>query len=124
MYPGSRARRKTSAPLVSSAAMEAPPLRTPRALPGLAAAAALAPVAYQLARAFERTRGPEADPSVIVFTERSALLDRLGYTAYAGLALAVFVAPWLARRPALAAPVVRACVWAGAAAGLVGGAWR
>lgn len=89
-------------------------------LPGVASTLSLAPLVYHLVRAAERLRSPEPDPAGVVWAARSRLLDRGAVTAYVVVAIALFVTPWLARRPAAYRRVTLACAALGALGAVVG----
>lgn len=89
---------------------------------GLAASVALAPAAYQLARAFGERLAPEAPPDAVVWAARSAFLDRVRVAGFLVVVAAVFLVPWFARRPEVGKRAVRVLVLVGAVAGAVGGA--
>ncbi len=91
-----------------------------RLVAGLASALCLAPLVYHLVRAAERARSPEPDPAGVLWAARSHLLDRVGVTAYVTAAVALLLAPALARRAALADRVTVGCALAGSLAALVG----
>lgn len=90
----------------------------------LGASFALAPPAYHLARGFSELRAPEPEPHTVLWTERSAFLERLGLTGFAMVVTFVCVAPWLARRPTRIAGVLRMFLGLGAVAGVLGGAFH
>ncbi|MFO0605362.1 MAG: hypothetical protein U0324_19435 [Polyangiales bacterium] len=89
---------------------------------GLAASVALAPAAYQLARAFGERLAPEAPPDAVLWAARSAFLDRVRVTGFLVVVAAVFFVPWFARRPEVGRRAVRVLVLVGAVVGAVGGA--
>lgn len=96
------------------------PLATAALLPGVASTLSLAPPVYHLLRVVEHLRTPEPDPAGIVWAARSRLLDRVGVTAYLVVALALFVTPWLARRPAARERATLACAVLGVLGAVVG----
>lgn len=96
------------------------PLAMAALLPGVASALSLTPLVYHLLRAVEHLRSPEPDPAGVVWAARSRLLDRVGVTAYVVVAIALFVTPWLARRPAALERATLACAALGALGAAVG----
>ncbi len=102
---------------------DAPTNRGPR-YTAAAAIVALAPTVYLVVRGIGDRRAPEPDPTVMIWTERSSLVGRVGVTGYVIFALVALVAPWLARRPAVAARVFEVSVAVSLVAALVAGIVR
>lgn len=98
--------------------------RSVPALAGFSAALALGPALHALVRALMEARAPAFDPRAFVWTERSPFLEQLGITAFLVVVLGAFLAPWLARRPALASRVVYASAWTGTIAAALSGLLR
>lgn len=103
---------------------DAPAARRPRYATCAAAIVSFAPTVYLVVRYLGERRAPEPDPTVMLWTERSVLAGRVGVTGYVVCALVALAAPWLSRRPALAARAFDVGVVISLVAALSAGALR
>lgn len=84
--------------------------------------AAIAPSLFALVSAAMHARSPEPDPAAVLWSARSALVERAAVTGYVTIAVAALAGPWLVKRPSIAARAFEAAIASSVVAAIVGGA--